>query len=101
MLPLFCAVAIYSSSHHRSESKKIFVGGLSADVTDEIFHEYFSKFGGVKDAVVMVDRSTNRSRGFGFVTFETEDAVDAVLKNENEIMGKWVEIKRAEPREGR
>lgn len=83
----------------RTESKKIFVGGLSAEVTDKIFHDYFSKFGLVKDAVVMVDRSTNRSRGFGFVTFEAEEAVDNVIKTENTILGKWVEVKRAEPRD--
>jgi len=83
----------------RTESKKIFVGGLSADVSDKIFHDYFSKFGIVKDAVVMVDRSTNRSRGFGFVTFESEEAVDNVIKTENTILGKWVEVKRAEPRD--
>mmetsp|Transcript_22278 Transcript_22278/g.20249 ORF Transcript_22278/g.20249 Transcript_22278/m.20249 type:complete len:394 (-) Transcript_22278:85-1266(-) len=83
----------------RSESKKIFVGGLSAEVTDKLFHDYFSKFGTVKDAVVMVDRSTNRSRGFGFVTFETDEAVDKVVKTENTILGKWVEVKRAEPRD--
>ena len=49
----------------------------------------------------MLDRATNRSRGFGFVTFETEEAVEAVLRNKCELMGKWVEVKRAEPRDAR
>lgn len=83
----------------RTESKKIFVGGLSAEVTDVVFNEYFSQFGSVKDAVVMVDRTTGRSRGFGFVTFECDADVDKVLTTENSIMGKWVEVKRAEPRD--
>jgi heterogeneous nuclear ribonucleoprotein A1/A3 len=48
----------------------------------------------------MVDRATNRSRGFGFITFESEDSVEAVLQSKNEIHGKWVEVKRAEPRDG-
>ena len=78
----------------RAESKKIFVGGLPTEVTEKEFADYFSTFGLVKDVVVMVDRATNRSRGFGFVTFETEEAVDAVLRNKCEIMGKWVEVKR-------
>jgi RNA recognition motif-containing protein len=47
----------------------------------------------------MVDRATNRSRGFGFITFEHADSVEACLRNKNEIMGKWVEVKRAEPRD--
>lgn len=85
----------------RTESCKIFVGGLSPDVTDKEFSEYFSKFGPVKDAIVMVDRNTGSSRGFGFVTFEKEDAVDAVMSKEHEIMGKYVETKRAEPRDVR
>lgn len=46
----------------------------------------------------MVDRNTGRSRGFGFITFEREDTVDQLLRMEHEIMGKFVEIKRAEPR---
>lgn len=49
----------------------------------------------------MYDRKTNRSRGFGFVTYENEEDVRTVLRQEHEIMGKWVELKRAEPRETR
>jgi RNA-binding protein Musashi len=84
---------------YRSESCKIFVGGLSSEVTEKEFGDYFSKFGNVKDAVVMVDRNTGSSRGFGFITFEKEETVDKVLNAEHEIKGKYVEIKRAEPRE--
>eukprot|EP00596_Hydrurales_sp_CCMP1899_P007275 CAMPEP_0119051230 /NCGR_PEP_ID=MMETSP1177-20130426/72914_1 /TAXON_ID=2985 /ORGANISM="Ochromonas sp, Strain CCMP1899" /LENGTH=203 /DNA_ID=CAMNT_0007030361 /DNA_START=588 /DNA_END=1196 /DNA_ORIENTATION=- len=85
----------------RAESKKIFVGGLSTEVTEKDFADYFATFGVVKDVIVMVDRATNRSRGFGFVTFETEEAVEAVMRNKCEIMCKWVEVKRAEPRDSR
>ena len=46
----------------RSEARKVFVGGLAAEVTEKDFHDYFAQFGVVKDAVVMVDRATNRSR---------------------------------------
>lgn len=53
----------------------------------------------VQDSIVMFDKKTNRSRGFGFVTFEAEEGVRAVLARQHEIMGKWVEIKRAEPRD--
>lgn len=83
----------------RQESRKIFVGGLSPEVDEKEFNEYFTKFGPLQDSIVMYDKKTNRSRGFGFVTFETEEGVQAVLSSEHEIMGKWVEIKRAEPRD--
>ena len=63
-----------------------------------VVNRFYSHF---QDVVVMVDRATNRSRGFGFVTFETEEAVEAVMRNKCEMMGKWVEVKRAEPRDSR
>eukprot|EP00601_Ochromonadales_sp_CCMP2298_P032991 CAMPEP_0173363900 /NCGR_PEP_ID=MMETSP1144-20121109/22665_1 /TAXON_ID=483371 /ORGANISM="non described non described, Strain CCMP2298" /LENGTH=223 /DNA_ID=CAMNT_0014313947 /DNA_START=150 /DNA_END=817 /DNA_ORIENTATION=+ len=85
----------------RSEACKIFVGGLAADVVEVDFAEYFSAFGLVKDAVVMVDRNTGSSRGFGFVTFEKEESVETVMKQEHEIHNKYVEVKRAEPRDSR
>eukprot|EP00603_Paraphysomonas_imperforata_P002313 CAMPEP_0114432422 /NCGR_PEP_ID=MMETSP0103-20121206/11146_1 /TAXON_ID=37642 ORGANISM="Paraphysomonas imperforata, Strain PA2" /NCGR_SAMPLE_ID=MMETSP0103 /ASSEMBLY_ACC=CAM_ASM_000201 /LENGTH=273 /DNA_ID=CAMNT_0001602095 /DNA_START=24 /DNA_END=840 /DNA_ORIENTATION=+ len=78
---------------------KIFVGGLSPDVGDKEFKECFEKYGAITDSIVMFDRKTNRSRGFGFVTFENEESVRTVLSRDHEIMGKYVEIKRAEPRD--
>jgi RNA-binding protein Musashi len=65
------------------------------------FGDYFSMFGPVKDAVVMVDRATGSSRGFGFVTFEQVDTVEKVMKASHELKGKFVEIKRAQPRDMR
>lgn len=82
----------------RTESKKLFVGGLSSEVTGADLEKFFSNYGQVVECVVMVDRKTNRSRGFGFVSFDSEEAVTACLATTHEIMGKWVEIKRAEPR---
>ncbi|CAE7543655.1 unnamed protein product [Symbiodinium natans] len=64
-------------------SNKIFVGGLPQDVTTEALREYFGAYGSVADAVVMVDRRTRRSRGFGFVRFgngpQGAQAAQAVL----------------------
>jgi RNA recognition motif-containing protein len=56
----------------RLESKKVFVGGLAPTVTETELREYFEAYGPVKEAIVMYDRQTNRSRGFGFVTFDNE-----------------------------
>jgi len=49
----------------------------------------------------MIDRKTSKSRGFGFVTFDSDDSLNSVLRSEHELNGKWVEVKRAEPREAR
>lgn len=85
----------------RSEACKIFVGGLSLEVTETEFKDHFGKYGVVKEGIIMYDRNSGLSRGFGFITFEKEDSVEAVLKTEHELKGKVVEIKRAEPREPR
>ena len=65
---------------------------------DKDFVDYFSKWGIVKDAVVMIDKNTYASRGFGFVTFELESSVDKVLREGHAIKGKYIECKRAEPK---
>eukprot|EP00929_Paragymnodinium_shiwhaense_P052967 TRINITY_DN26522_c0_g1_i1.p2 TRINITY_DN26522_c0_g1~~TRINITY_DN26522_c0_g1_i1.p2 ORF type:complete len:247 (+),score=10.18 TRINITY_DN26522_c0_g1_i1:87-827(+) len=80
-------------------SNKIFVGGLPQSCENEGLSDYFGSYGRVLDAVVMKDRDTSRSRGFGFVTFETTQAVDMVMEqyNDHKITDKWVEVKRAVP----
>jgi RNA-binding protein Musashi len=79
-------------------------------VTEEEFHDFFEQFGKVMDSVVMFDRETKRSRGFGFVTFEDVDVCNRLLEmgRDNaqtdantghlEMRGKLVEVKSAEPR---
>lgn len=83
----------------QSNTGKIFVGGISLDVTEKDFDEFFSKFGNVIDAQLMIDKDTKKSRGFGFVTYDSPEAVDRVCQNKYiELKGKQMEIKRAEPR---
>lgn len=82
------------------KTKKIFVGGLPPTLSEEGFRQYFEAFGHVTDVVVMYDQSTQRPRGFGFVSFDTEDAVDRVLyKTFHDLNGKQVEVKRALPKD--
>ncbi|XP_051139964.1 heterogeneous nuclear ribonucleoprotein 1-like [Andrographis paniculata] len=89
------------SSDHQSRTKKIFVGGLSANLTQEEFRSYFEKFGRITDVVVMHDNTTHRPRGFGFITFDSEDSVEEVMQNKfHELNGKHVEVKRAVPKDG-
>ncbi|GER44890.1 RAB GTPase homolog A5A [Striga asiatica] len=81
-------------------TKKIFVGGLSSTVTETDFKRYFDQFGTITDVVVMYDHNTQRPRGFGFITYDSEEAVDKVLfKTFHELNGKMVEVKRALPKE--
>jgi len=62
----------------RTESKRIFVGGLSAVTTSEELIKYFSAFGEVNQGIVMMDKQTNRSRGFGFVAFANKEIANHV-----------------------
>ncbi|XP_010934253.1 heterogeneous nuclear ribonucleoprotein 1 [Elaeis guineensis] len=81
-------------------TKKIFVGGLPPTLTEEAFRQYFQGYGDVTDVVVMYDQNTQRPRGFGFISFSSEDAVDRVLhKTFHELNGKLVEVKRALPKD--
>ncbi|PIN09825.1 RNA-binding protein musashi/mRNA cleavage and polyadenylation factor I complex, subunit HRP1 [Handroanthus impetiginosus] len=83
-----------------NRTKKIFVGGLASTVTEGDFKRYFDQFGTITDVVVMYDHNTQRPRGFGFITFDSEEAVDKVLvKTFHELNGKMVEVKRAVPKE--
>ncbi|EFJ26637.1 hypothetical protein SELMODRAFT_172407, partial [Selaginella moellendorffii] len=81
------------------QNAKIFVGGLAPNVSEEEFKQYFEQFGNITDIVVMYDHATQRPRGFGFITFDSEEAVDSVLqKTFHELKDKMVEVKRAVPK---
>ncbi|WCJ32094.1 RNA-binding (RRM/RBD/RNP motifs) family protein [Euphorbia peplus] len=81
-----------------SNSEKLFVGGLRADTTDEILNHHFSKYGEVRDALVVTDRVTRKSRCFGFVTFQHSAMANSAFDQEHIILGRKVDVKRAIPR---
>lgn len=84
-------------------SKKLFVGGLPFSVAKEQLREMFASYGTVTDAVVIMDKMTNRSKGFGFVTFENDaDADKAVAEmNGSSIEGRKITVNEARPMEER
>nr|GEW94556.1 heterogeneous nuclear ribonucleoprotein 1-like [Tanacetum cinerariifolium] len=89
-------VSSHGGSPRPIRTKKIFVGGLAASVTDSDFRCYFDRFGLLTDVVVMYDHNTQRPRGFGFITYDSEESVDKVLlRTFHELNGKMVEVKRA------
>jgi len=83
-------------------SKKIFLGGISFDSTESTIKDYFGTYGAVEEVIVMTDSLTNKSRGFGFVTFaELEGAEAALVSKDHMVDGKNVEVKMAQPKTDR
>ncbi|KAE8631750.1 hypothetical protein XENTR_v10001291 [Xenopus tropicalis] len=76
---------------------KLFVGGLNFETTEESLEQVFSKYGQVAEVVVVKDRESKRSRGFGFVTFENpEDAKDAMMAmNGKSVDGRQIRVDQA------
>uniref|UniRef100_A0A9J8C889 RRM domain-containing protein n=1 Tax=Cyprinus carpio carpio TaxID=630221 RepID=A0A9J8C889_CYPCA len=80
--------------------RKLFIGGLSFETTDDSLREYFEQWGTLTDCVVMKDPNTKRSRGFGFVTYSSVCEVDAAMDaRPHKVDGRLVEPKRAVSRE--
>lgn len=83
-----------------NKTKKIFVGGVSQDTSVEEVKAYFSQFGKVEEAVMLMDQQTKRHRGFGFVSLADEDVVDRICEiHFHTIKNKKVECKKAQPKE--
>jgi RNA recognition motif-containing protein len=82
-------------------NKKIFIGNLDFKLKTEDLEKMFSEFGEIEDCVVITDRETNRSKGFGFVTFvEENDAKKAVESmNGKDLDGRKLTVNVAEEKE--
>lgn len=80
----------------------IFVGNLPWATNDEDLQELFSQFGEVKRAKIVLDRETNRSRGFGFVDMEEADAQKAIEAwNNQQYNGRVLTVNLAQSRPAR
>ncbi|KAI9137739.1 hypothetical protein BKA69DRAFT_1095925 [Paraphysoderma sedebokerense] len=77
---------------------KLFVGGLSWDTDEDTLRETFGRFGEIEDCIIIKDRESGRSRGFGFVTFASESDADAALSelNNTELDSRTIRVDRAD-----
>ena len=85
------------------DNKKLFIGNLPWGITNDSLRDLFASVGEVVEAMVITDRMSGRSKGFGFVTFATEEAAQAAIQqlNEKEIEGRKIIVNVARPKEER
>lgn len=82
---------------------KLFVGSLSYNTTDASLEEFFAQAGNVVSAKVIIDRDTNRSKGFGFVEMASDEEAKAAIDqlNGKELDGRPIAVNEARPQENR
>ena len=84
-------------------ANKLFVGSLAFSATDDDLAQFFSQAGTVQSAKVIMDRDTNRSKGFGFVEMSTDEEAQKAIEmlNGKDLNGRAVNVSEARPREER
>ena len=84
-------------------AKKLFFGNLSYGTTDETLRSACEAYGVVSTATVIMDRMTNRSKGFGFVEMDSDDDAQKVIEalNGQEMDGRKIIVNEARPQEDR
>jgi RNA recognition motif-containing protein len=82
--------------------RRLYVGNLAWTVTDQDLRDTFSEVGTVENAQVIIDRATNRSRGFGFVEMATDETAEEAIKklNGRDIKGRPIRVNEAQARSG-
>ncbi|HSX31520.1 MAG TPA: RNA-binding protein [Candidatus Saccharimonadales bacterium] len=82
---------------------KLFVGSLPWAVDDQALEDLFKEFGVVTSAKVIMDRESGRSKGFGFVEFDDDDAAKAAMNklNGTDLQGRTIVVSEARPLEPR
>lgn len=85
------------------QQNKLYVGNLPWSMNDGALKDLFSEFGEVTEAIIIMDRQTNRSKGFGFVTFADDASAQRAVEEmaEKEIDGRKIVVNVARPREER
>ena len=80
--------------------KKLYVGNLPYSYRDEDLEKLFSEYGPVASAVIIMDRVSNRSKGFGFVEIEDDANADKAMEelNGSDVDGRAIVVNEARPR---
>ncbi|HZJ41774.1 MAG TPA: RNA-binding protein [Patescibacteria group bacterium] len=83
--------------------KKLFIGGLSFNTNEDGLSTAFEKAGKVISAIIIKDRMTQRSKGFGFVEMENDDEAEKAIEmyNDQELDGRRIIVNEARPMEKR
>lgn len=84
-------------------AKKLFVGGLSYNTTEDTLRSTFAEVGTVESATVITDKMSGRSKGFGFVEMSSDEEAQRAIEtlNGKEIDGRTVTVNEARPMEAR
>lgn len=84
-------------------AKKLFVGNIAWSATDDQLRELFGQYGEIEDAVILKDKFSGRSRGFGFVTYVNDADADKAIEslNDYEFEGRQIGVSEARPKEDR
>ena len=84
-------------------AKKLYVGGLSYDTTEATLKDTFAQAGTVESAAIIIDKMTNRSKGFGFVEMSTDEEAQKAIEmfDGKELDGRTIKVNEAKPMEPR
>jgi cold-inducible RNA-binding protein len=96
---LLCILVLFCILRVKNMTNKIYVGNLSYRTSEDQLAENFSKFGKISGTVVVIDRATNRSKGFGFITFESDNSAQQAVQEMNgkELDGRTIKVSIAKP----
>jgi len=80
------------------DNNKLFIGSLPWAINNDSLRDLFAQYGEITDAVVIMDRDSGRSKGFGFVTFASQESAEKALEMDGkEVEGRKIVVNKAKP----